>query len=91
MKELFYERMKWKRVKLKSSIYLVCALFFAISLIAIIIICSNFSVDPLVYSLEKSIFTGIIASIIVSVINQRKQEKEQFEKRGQFFLMPDFI
>ena len=33
------------------------------------------------YSLGNSIFTGIIASIIVTVIIQKKQNKEQFERK----------
>ena len=33
------------------------------------------------YSLGNSIFTGIIASIIVTVIIQKKQDKEQFERK----------
>lgn len=73
--------MKWKRIKLKSSIYPACAIFSVISLIAIIIICCNFEADSLMYSLGNSIFTGILASIIVSVIIQRKQDKEQFERK----------
>ena len=81
MKESLSEKMKWKRVKLKSSIYPVCAIFLVMSLIAIIIICCNFKPDSLVYSLGNSIFTGIIASIIVSVIIQRKLDKEQFERK----------
>lgn len=81
VKESLSEKMKWKRVKLKSSIYPVCAIFLVMSLIAIIIICCNFKPDSLVYSLGNSIFTGIIASIIVSVIIQRKLDKEQFERK----------
>lgn len=81
MKESLLEKMKWKRVNLKSSIYPVCAIFFVISLIAIIIICYNLKTDSPVYSLGNSIFTGIIASIIVTVIIQKKQEKEQFERK----------
>lgn len=81
MKESLSEKLKWKRVNLKSSIYPVCAIFFVISLIAIIIICYNFKLDSPVYSLGNSIFTGIIASIIVTVIIQKKQDKEQFERK----------
>lgn len=81
MKESLSEKLKWKSVNLKSSIYPVCAIFFVISLIAIIIICYNFKPDSPVYSLGNSIFTGIIASIIVTVIIQKKQDKEQFERK----------
>lgn len=81
MKESLPEKIKWKRVNLKSSIYPVCAIFFVISLIAIIIICYNLKPDSPVYSLGNSIFTGIIASIIVTVIIQKKQDKEQFERK----------
>ena len=81
MNESFLEKIKWKRVKLKSSIYPSCAIFLVISLIAIIIICCNFKSDSLMYSLGISVFTGIIASIIVSVIIQKKQYKEQFERK----------
>ena len=81
MKESLSEKLKWKSVNLKSSIYPVCAIFFVISLIAIIIICYNFKPDSHVYSLGNSIFTGIIASIIVTVIIQKKQNKEQFERK----------
>lgn len=81
MKESLSEKIKWKRVKLKSSIYPACAIFSVLSLIAIIIICCNFESDSLVYGLGNSIFTGIIASIIVSVIIQKKQDKEQFERK----------
>lgn len=81
MNESFLEKIKWKRVKLKSSIYPSCAIFLVISLIAIIIICCNFKSDSLMYSLGISVFTGIIASIIVSVIIQRKQDKELFERK----------
>lgn len=72
MKESHSRKMKWKRIKLKSSIYPTCAIFSVISLIAIIIICCNFQSDSRVYSLGNSIFTGILASIIVSVIIQRR-------------------
>lgn len=81
MKESLSEKLKWKRVNLKSSIYPVCAIFFVISLIAIIIICHNFKPDSPVYSLGNSILTGIIASIIVTAIIQKKQDKEQFERK----------
>lgn len=81
MKESHSQKMKWKRIKLKSSIYPTCAIFSVISLIAIIIICCNFQSDSRVYSLGNSIFTGILASIIVSVIIQRKQDKELFERK----------
>lgn len=81
MKESLSEKLKWKRVNLKPSIYPVCAIFFVISLIAIIIICYNFKPDSPVYSLGNSISTGIIASIIVTVIIQKKQDKEQFERK----------
>lgn len=81
VKEPFMEKVKWKRLKLKSSIYAVCTILFVISLVAIIIICCNFSTDSIVYGVGNSLFTGIIASIIVSVIIQIKQDKEQFEKK----------
>ena len=81
MKESYSIKMKWKRIKLKSSIYPTCAMSSVISLIAIIIICCNFESDSFVYSLGNSIFTGILASIIVSVIIQRKQDKEIFERK----------
>lgn len=38
------------------------------------------------YSLGISVFTGIIASIIVSVIIQKKQDKEQFERKRAVLL-----
>ena len=81
VKEPFMEKVKWKRLKIKSSIYAVCTILFVISLVAIIIICCNFSTDSIVYGVGNSLFTGIIASIIVSVIIQIKQDKEQFEKK----------
>lgn len=81
MRESRSQKMKWKRIKLKSSIYPTCAVFSVISLIAIIIICCNFESVSLMYSLGNSIFTGILASIIVSVIIQRKQDKELFERK----------
>ena len=81
MKESFSDKVKWKRLTFKSSIYPTCVVFSAVSLIAIIIICCNFKPDSLVYSLGNSIFTGIIASIIVSVVIQKKQDKEQLERK----------
>ncbi len=81
MKESHLKKIKWKRIKLKSSIYPTCAVFSVISLIAVIIICCNFESDSPVYSLGNSIFTGILASIIVAVIIQRKQDKELFERK----------
>ena len=51
MRESQSQKMKWKRIKLKSSIYPTCAVFSVISLIAIIIICCNFESASLVYSL----------------------------------------
>lgn len=81
MEESLSEKMKWKIVNLKSSIYPACAVFLVVSLIAIIIICCNVKQESFVYGLGNSIFTGIIASILVSVIIQRKQDKEQFERK----------
>lgn len=81
LKETFIEKIKWKNIKWKSSIYTICACIFIISVIAIIFICISFSSDSLVYSLGNSIFTGIIASIIVAVIIQIKQDKSEFEKK----------
>ena len=81
VKTSFFEKIKWKLVKVKSTIYPVCTVFMVISLIAIIMICNKYSPDSIINSLGNSIFTGIIASIIVSVIIQIKQDKEQFERK----------
>lgn len=81
VKESHSQKINWKRIKLKSSIYPMCAVFSVISLSVIIIICCNLESGSLLYSLGNSIFTGILASIIVAVIIQRKQDKEMFERK----------
>lgn len=81
MKESLIEKIKWKKIKRKSSMYSICACLFTISVFAIIFICIVFSSDSIVYNLSNSLFTGIIASIIVAVIIQIKQDKYEFEKK----------
>lgn len=81
MKETFIEKLKWKHIKWKSSVYAIVAVFFIISVAAIIFICTNFPADSIIYNLGNSLFTGIIASIVVAVIIQIKQDKNEFEKK----------
>lgn len=81
MKVLLLEKMKWMSIKFKSSIYPICAVALTISFSAIVIICCIFDSTSIVYGLGTSVFTGVIASIIVSIIIQKKQDKEQFEKK----------
>lgn len=81
MKEPLIEKIKWGYIKWKSSIYPIVTVFFVISVIAIILICNNFPDDSMVYNLGNSLFTGIIASIVVSVIIQMKQDRNDFEKK----------
>lgn len=90
MKETFIEKMQWKKIKWKSSVYRICALFFVLSVIAIICICITCSSDSIVYSVGNSLFTGIIASIVVSVILQVKQDKSSFEKKQAILLDASF-
>ena len=81
MEESLNEKIKWGYIKWKSSIYPIVTVFFVISVIAILLIYDNFPDDSMVYNLGNSLFTGIIASIVVSVIIQMKQNKNDFEKK----------
>lgn len=81
MKKILIEKIQWKYIKWKSSIYPIVTAFFIISVIAIIFICANFPDDSMVYNLGNSLFTGIIASIVVSVIIQIKQNRNDFERK----------
>lgn len=81
MKKTFLEKIQWKRINWISSIYKIYVILLVVSSAAIFTICCNFKSESIVYNMGNSIFTGIIASIIVSIIIQIKQDKEQFERK----------
>lgn len=81
LKETPIEKMRWKYINWKSSVYPIAAVSFLISVIAIISICIFFPSESIVYNLGNSLFTGIIASIVVTVIIQIKQDTLEFEKK----------
>lgn len=81
LKETLIEKIKWKYINWRSSIYPIVTIFFIISVAAIIFICTSFPSESIAYNLGNSLFTGIIASIVVAVIIQIKQDKLELEKK----------
>lgn len=75
------DRIKWKLIKFLDSIYAICAGMFFLSAFAIFAVNMICKKESVTYNLCVAIFTGVIASTVVAVIMQIKQDKMHKERK----------
>jgi len=75
------QQLKWKMIKWKEGIFPISLVIIVLSAILFIVSYYLFEKESLGYELSFALFTGIIASTIVTLIITNKQEKELAKKK----------
>lgn len=75
------QQLKWKMIKWKEGIFPICLVIIVLSAVLFIVSYYFLKKGSLGYELSFALFTGIIASTIVTLIITNKQEKELAKKK----------
>ena len=72
---------KWEWIKFKDSIAFTCVMLILLSAILFVICYFQFAKDSIMYEMAFALFSGVIASTIVTLIVDGKQQKDIREKK----------
>lgn len=72
---------KWEWIKFKYSIAFTCVIMILLSVILFVICYFQFAKDSIMYEIAFALFSGVIASTIVTLIVDGKQQKDIWEKK----------
>ena len=72
---------KWHRSVFRYSIYKPCLILLIVSTIPIVIVNFKQHINSGICNIVTSIFTGIFASVLVTMIIQKRQDKMMLDKK----------
>lgn len=89
-------KVKWRILEWSNSIYPSCLKWLIVSFIFVILVNFNNQIDSRIENIITSTYTGIIASVFVTVFIQKKQDTIVLDKKkamlfDALFLLKEFV